>query len=542
MDKTQRGVVVIGLLGTTLDMGKHPDRWQNWRPSVSLCRQPDLIVRRFELLHGKRDSSLAKTVRADMRTVSPETEVRQHEMEFHDPWDFEEVYETLFKFSRQYPFDTESEDYLIHITTGTHVAQICLFLLTESRYMPGRLVQCSPERDRSSPGTIKIIDLDLSKYDRIASRFRQEQREAVSYLKGGIDTRNSAFNHLIDRIEQVAIATRDPLLLMGPTGAGKSLLAKRIYELKKNRRAVEGAFVEVNCATVRGDAAMSALFGHVKGAFTGAQKDRPGLLRAADKGVLFLDEVGELGLDEQAMLLRALEEKTFLPLGSDDEAHSDFQLIAGTNRDLFAAVRQGRFREDLLARINLWTFSLPGLRNRSEDIEPNLDFELDRFAEKAGRRVTFSREARDTFLAFALSPTANWSGNFRDLNAAVARMATLAPGGRISIDIAEEEIKRLLASWSAPGESPSPVGLQEFLDDRQLEELDLFDRAQLAFVVDVCRRSRSLSDAGRTLFGASRTRKTFSNDADRLRKYLARFGVEFSRIEQLPLNPKFEQS
>ena len=173
MDKDQRSVVVIGLLGTTLDMGKHPDRWQNWRPSVSLCRQPDIIVRRFELLHGKRDSSLAKTVRADIRTVSPETEVRQHEMEFSDPWDFEEVYETLFKFSRQYPFDTESEDYLIHITTGTHVAQICLFLLTESRYMPGRLVQCSPERDRSSPGTIKIIDLDLSKYDRIASRFRK---------------------------------------------------------------------------------------------------------------------------------------------------------------------------------------------------------------------------------------------------------------------------------------------------------------------------------------------------------------------------------
>ena len=530
MDKTQLSVVVIGLLGTTLDMGKHPDRWQNWRPSVSLCRQPDLIVRRFELLHGKRDSSLAKTVRADMRTVSPETEVRQHEMEFGDPWDFEEVYETLFKFSRQYPFDTESEDYLIHITTGTHVAQICLFLLTESRYMPGRLVQCSPERDRSSPGTIKIIDLDLSKYDRIASRFRQEQREAVSYLKGGIDTRNTAFNHLIDRIEQVAIATREPLLLMGPTGAGKSLLAKRIYELKKNRRAVEGTFVEVNCATVRGDAAMSALFGHVKGAFTGAQKDRPGLLRAADKGVLFLDEVGELGLDEQAMLLRALEEKTFLPLGSDDEAHSDFQLLAGTNRDLFAAVRQGSFREDLLARINLWTFSLPGLKNRSEDIEPNLDFELDRFAEKAGRRVTFSKEARATFLVFALSPTANWSGNFRDLNAAVARMATLAPGGRISTDIVEEEIKRLRASWTAPDASSSPVGLQEFLDERQLAELDLFDRAQLAFVVDVCRGSRSLSDAGRTLFGASRARKTFSNDADRLRKYLARFGVDFAGI------------
>jgi len=532
MDKSQRSVVVIGLLGTTLDMGKHPDRWQNWRPSVSLCRQPDLIVRRFELLHGKRDLSLAKTVRADIRTVSPETEVHQHEMEFGDPWDFEEVYETLFKFSRQYPFDTESEDYLIHITTGTHVAQICLFLLTESRYMPGRLVQCSPERDRGSPGTIKIIDLDLSKYDRIASRFRQEQREAVSYLKGGIDTRNSPFNHLIDRIEQVAVATRDPLLLMGPTGAGKSLLAKRIYELKKSRRAVEGAFVEVNCATVRGDAAMSALFGHVKGAFTGAQKDRPGLLRAADKGVLFLDEVGELGLDEQAMLLRALEEKTFLPLGSDDEAHSDFQLIAGTNRDLLAAVRDGKFREDLLARINLWTFSLPGLRNRPEDIEPNLDFELDRFAEKAGRRVTFSKEARERFLSFALSPAALWAGNFRDLNAAVARMATLAPGGRISNQLVDEETSRLSATWHKPETAQHDEELGQFLTPKQLEELDLFDRAQLAFVVDACRRSRSLSEAGRSLFSASRTRKSISNDADRLRKYLGRFDLEFSQIQK----------
>src|SRR5215831_13952189 len=306
MDKTVRKIVTIGLLGTTLDLGKHPDRWQNWRPTVSLCRQPDLIVHRFELLHGKRDSSLANTVKNDIRTVSPETEVRLHPIEFGDPWDFEEVYETLFQFARNYTFDTDSEDYLIHITTGTHVAQICLFLLVESRYMPGRLVQCSPDRDRSSPGTVKIIDLDLSKYDRIASRFRQEQREGISYLKGGIDTRNRAFNQLIDRIEQVAIATRDPLLLMGPTGAGKSKLARRIYELKKMRHTISADFIEVNCATLRGDGAMSTLFGHVKGAFTGALRDRPGVLRAANGGILFLDEIGELGKDEQAMLLRAL--------------------------------------------------------------------------------------------------------------------------------------------------------------------------------------------------------------------------------------------
>src|SRR4029450_8433591 len=167
---------------------------------------------------------------------------------------------------------------------------------------------------------------------------------------------------------RVTVRSSAPILLLGPTGAGKSLLARRIYELKKTRRLVEGPFVEVNCATVRGDAAMSALFGHVKGAFTGAVRDRPGPLLSANGGLLFLDEVGELGLDEQAMLLRALEERRFVPLGSDREVTSDFQLIAGTNRDLADAVRAGRFRDDLLARINLWTFELPALSHRRVDI------------------------------------------------------------------------------------------------------------------------------------------------------------------------------
>src|SRR5690606_29133174 len=121
--------------------------------------------------------------------------------------------------------------------------------------------------------------------------------------------------------------------------------------------------------------AMSALFGHVKGAYTGAARDRPGLLRAADQGVLFLDEIGELGADEQAMLLRAIEAKRFLPVGTDREIESDFQLIAGSNRDLGRAAVSGGFRDDLLARINLWSFPLPGLRERPEDIEPNLTYE-----------------------------------------------------------------------------------------------------------------------------------------------------------------------
>ena len=523
--------VALGLLGTTLDAGRTQDRWSSWRPTVSICMQPDFVFARFELLYSLRDRKLAQRIAEDIAAVSPETTVRLHQIEFGDPWNFEQVYEALFNFARAYSFDTDKEDYFIHITTGTHVAQICLYLLTESRYLPGKLLQASPDRDRKSAGHIKIIDLDLSQYDRIASRFRQESREAVSYLKGGIETRNAAFNQLIDRIEHVAIATRDPLLLMGPTGAGKSKLARRIFELKKLRHTVTGDFIDVNCATLRGDAAMSTLFGHVKGAFTGALRDRPGVLRAADKGVLFLDEIGELGTDEQAMLLRALEEKTFLPFGSDRDAHSDFQLIAGTNRDLPAAVRSGRFREDLLCRINLWTFTLPGLRSRPEDIEPNLQFELDQFAERTGRRVTISKEARQMFLDSALAPSAGWNGNFRDLNAAVTRMATLAQGGRISVEIVQEEIARLSAVWSALEQQESSGALlSEYLNDQSLAGIDRFDRVQLAHVLEVCRESRSLSEAGRRLFDASRTRKTSSNDADRLRKYLHRFHLEWSQI------------
>jgi transcriptional regulatory protein RtcR len=412
------------------------------------------------------------------------------------------------------------------------VAQICLFLLTEARYLPGRLLQTHPPRMRDKEGVAgkwSSIDLDLSRYDSIATRFQAAAAEGSSFLKSGIETRNAAFNRMIDEIEQVAIRSRSPVLLMGPTGAGKSQLARRIFDLKRLKHQVPGGFVEVNCATLKGDSAMSALFGHRKGAFTGAAADRPGLLRTADKGVLFLDEIGELGLDEQAMILRAVEEKRFLPVGADRESSSDFQLIAGTNRDLGAAVAAGSFRDDLYARLNLWTFSLPALRDRIEDIEPNLDYELDRFAEREGTRVSFNKEARRAFLAFATAADAAWSGNFRDLAASVTRMATFAPAGRIDLATVEGEIARLRRLWSGSGGTPADV-LAGLLDDAALDAVDPFDRVQLAETVRVCRRSRSLSEAGRALFSASRARRSTSNDADRLRKYLLRFGLDWETL------------
>jgi transcriptional regulatory protein RtcR len=527
----ERPTVVIGLIGSVLDSGFHQERWTKWRPTLSLCQHTELPIARFELIHLKAHEDTARCVAADIQRVSSRTSVKLTVQELNNPWDFEEVYGSLHDFARNYPFRPDEEDYLIHITTGTHVQQICLFLLTESRHFPARLVQTSPAdpKRRGPEGKYSVIDLDLSKYDRIAARFQREVKDAVSFLKSGIETRNRRFNELIEQIEHVAIHAKDPMLLMGPTGAGKSQLARRIFELKKSRHQFTGPFVEVNCATVRGDAAMSTLFGHTKGAFTGAVKDRPGLLRAANGGLLFLDEVGELGLDEQAMLLRALEEKRFLPLGSDREVTSDFQLIAGTNRDLITAVREGRFREDLLARINLWTFRLPGLADRIEDIEPNLEFELEQYARRCSVRATMSKEVRQHFLEFARSPAARWTANFRDLNACVTRMATLSPGGRITTEILKAELERLRLGWSSPADAPDDDNgiLASVLGPNAIEKIDLFDRVQLAFVVRVCRECATLSEAGRKLYGATREKRKIQNDSDRLRKYLARFDLDW---------------
>ena len=570
---------VISILGTTLDAHgpRGKDRWNAWRPNVALALQDELHFDEFHLLYQSQFDWLAKCVAADIRTASPDTEVSLEVMDFDDPWDFEEVYGKLYDYAMSRRFDKEEREWYVHITTGSHVAQICLFLLNESHHLPGKLVQTSPsgggpQRSAGPRGTYRVIDLELARYDALARRFATERQDDITSLKGGIETRNAAFNALIETVERVAVRSRDPILLTGPTGAGKSQLARRVYELKKAKGQLRGAFVEVNCATLRGDQAMSTLFGHRKGAYTGAAANRPGLLKAADGGLLFLDEIGELGVDEQTMLLRAIEEKRFLPLGADEETESSFQLICGTNRDLSAAVDAGRFREDLLARIDLWSFRMPGLADRREDIEPNLDYELEKWASRTGKRLSFNKEARERFLEWALDPATAWRGNFREFNACVTRLATLADGGRVTKKDVEEEIARAMprctmrnaqcrmhnaqctmsaatggrtsetahgvlppaaraATPLSEGDLPSGADpLAEILGADYEERYDRFELSQLRDAVAVCRECRTAAEAGRRLFAVSRSQKRTGNDSDRLAKYLARFGLTFRQL------------
>jgi len=514
--------VVIGFLGTQLDSGKR----RGWKPTVSVCQVEGFHVDRYELLYDYNHSRLAHSVKREIERVSPDTEVLLCQMDMQDPWDLEEVYAKLYDFAQDYGFDEDRERYHIHLTTGTHVGQICWFLLSESRHIPAALIQTGPPRGDERLGTFDLIDLDLSQYDALQQRFDQKTREYGQHLKGGIETKNSVYNAIIDRIEQIAPLSDAPILLQGESGTGKTELAQRIYRLKLERRRIKGRLVQVNCATLLEGSAIATLFGQRRSLTGNAGSERSGLLREADGGVLFLDEIDELDLEGQALLLHAIETGRFYPLGSDTEVKSQFHVVASASKDLASLVAKGKFRTDLLARLNFWTFELPALRNRREDIEVNLQHELELAEKKLGIRVGFNADAADAFLRFAKTPSTQWPGNFRDFSGAVLRLCTLAPRGRITRNQVYEEIAALQNRWKASGTNPDA----QIVDQYVQSPIDPFDIPQLANALRTCQTSATISEAGRKLFAVSRESRASRNDADRLRKYLAKFDLNWTQV------------
>ncbi len=510
--------VVLGFLGTQLDrVGR-----RGWRPTVAMCQEPGFEIDRLELIYDYKFNRLAHDVEREISKVSPDTEVLLQRMDLEDPWDLQEVYGKLFDFAQTYGFDEDRERYHIHLTTGTHVAQICWFLLTESRHIPAALIQTGPPRKGTDEaGTFDLIDLDLSHYDAIQKRFEQQTREYGNLLKGGIETRNAVFNQVIDRLEQVTERSDEPLLILGEPGVGKTQLAQRIFEMKLQRRRVKGRLVQVNCATLRGDMAIPALFGQRRSHTGLAGSERAGLLREADGGVLFLDEIDTLGLDEQSLLLHAIETGRYYPVGSDAEATSRFQVIAAATQNLSGLVAEGKFRADLLSRLNIWTFHLPPLRDRREDIEVNMRHELHQAEQKLGSRIGFNADASEAWLRFARAPDTTWPGNFRDFGGAILRLCTLAPRGRVTLNQVNEEIVALKRRWDNETKDDDAALVSAFVN----REIDPFDVPQLAYVLRACQTSTTLSEAGRKLYAVSRTQRSSVNDSDRVRKYLARFDL-----------------
>ncbi len=521
-----------------------------WRPTLDICRIREFPIDELYLLVPGHWEYLMPDLQRDIAAVSPRTKIEVMCIEDMEIIDFASQYSYFSKIFKKHIVHAPDRKYYINLPPGRgHFLYFCILSIIYTFNLPLEFFFVFPD------GKYFVGNPDHDSWQALARSFDVGQVSGGA-LNRDIEVRNERFKNLLERVEQVARVSSAPLLFSGESGTGKSQLARSIYQLKKEAAGLEGPLVEVSCAALRGDSALSALFGHVKGAYTNAVQSRRGLLLQAHRGVLFLDEIGEMDLDSQALLVTALEEKTFLPVGADVPVYSDFQLICGTNRPLAAEVARGNFRPDLFMRINLWNFELPPLRERTEDIEANLDFELKRLQHELKRKVAFQAEARADFLDFAASTQALWLGNFRDFSSAVTRMGTLAHKCVIDKNAVQAEKEYLLRMWAeaaplaqeertacsalldVPPASPDSTGHSGFAMLESLAasgripaeilEQNCFTKVQLEGVLQICLQSPSLLEAGTRVYGAD---KSPARQGNRLSKYLTGHGINWRRLK-----------
>ncbi len=293
------------------------------------------------------------------------------------------------------------------------------------------LVRYNPLRDDQGQLVrwyLACTDIDDRK--RAEERLQQENvalREEVdkASMFEEIVGASPALAAMLSRVSKVA-GSDSTVLITGETGTGKELVARAIH--RRSRRA-SGAFVSVSCAAIPRDLIASELFGHEKGAFTGALQRRLGRFELADGGTIFLDEVGELSTDQQVALLRVLQEREFERVGGQDRIRVDVRVIAATNRDLSAAVAEGIFRQDLFYRLNVFPLEMPSLRERREDIPILVEYFIGRYARKAGR--TFHRVSKRTLDRLQSYP---WPGNVRELQNVIERSVIVSDTDEFTVD------------------------------------------------------------------------------------------------------------
>ena len=305
----------------------------------------------------------------------------------------------------------------------------------------------------------------------VRNALRQRHLEAENQaLRAKVETQHTMVgdSYAIQQLrEQVAMAapTNGRVLIFGENGTGKELVARNIHALSRRR---SGPFVEVNCAAIPEELIESELFGHVRGAFTGAVADRRGKFELAHGGTIFLDEIGDMSLKTQAKVLRVLQEQVLTAVGGSRDTRVDARVLAATNKDLTQEIRAGRFREDLYFRLAVVPIFVPPLRDRQEDIPLLAEHFMVMLAREYGRRPkVFERDALTALQQYA------WPGNVRELRNLVERLMIMVPGERItSRDLA------FLDATAAPAAEPMrPAGITPLHDARDQFERDYILRA-----------------------------------------------------------------
>jgi DNA-binding NtrC family response regulator len=298
----------------------------------------------------------------------------------------------------------------------------------------------------------------LSRENRALKREIRRRDDTVAGRPVG---RNRRFNEVVKLAEMVA-PTDSTVLISGESGTGKEILARYIHQLSEREA---GPFISVNCGALPENLLESELFGHVKGSFTGAHRDKEGLLAAARGGTFFLDEVGEMSPALQVKLLRALQEREVVPVGATQPVSIDVRIIAATNRDLEEEIRRGTFRSDLYYRLNVISLHLPPLREREDDVLLLAEHFLHRAARKSGAELALAPDCAEALQRY------DWPGNVRELENALERAAILSRGGVIGADALPVRIM-----------NPAP---QPLVSDRPpaTPTLELVERAYILWVL-----------------------------------------------------------
>jgi transcriptional regulator with GAF, ATPase, and Fis domain len=333
-----------------------------------------------------------------------------------------DVFGSIFFFSRQ--VDQYSED---DIDFARRVADHLALALSHQRLAD------AARRDAESRETAARLEAQVATLTRELAA-RSGHRRVVG--------RSRQWKDVLAQAARVA-KTQTTVLLTGESGTGKEVIARFIHHASRRS---DGPFVAINCAALPDQLLESELFGHERGAFTGAVAAKPGRIEQAAGGVLFLDEVGEMAPTVQAKLLRVLEEREFMRLGSTRVLKADIRVIAATNRDLHTAMERGAFREDLYYRLGVFEISLPPLRERLDDILDLADLFLEEIGETVGRpAMGIARDAKDQLLAYS------WPGNVRELRNAIERAVILADGGIIRSEHLPVTAPRTAAASSDSG-------------------------------------------------------------------------------------------
>jgi formate hydrogenlyase transcriptional activator len=293
------------------------------------------------------------------------------------------------------------------------------------------LVRYNPLRD--DEGSIirwYVTGIDIEDRKQAEERVQKENlalREEIDHssMFEEIVGSSAALRKVLAQVTRVA-PVDSTVLILGETGTGKELIARAIH--KRSKRSAR-AFVRVNCASIPQSLIASELFGHEKGAFTGALQRRLGRFELADGGTIFLDEIGELPAETQIALLRVLQEREFERVGSSQPISVDVRVLAATNRDLKAAVAAGTFREDLFYRLNVFPIQVPSLRERADDIPLLVEYLIERYAKKAGKKIrNIQKKSLELFQAY------DWPGNIRELQNVIERAVVLCDSETFSVD------------------------------------------------------------------------------------------------------------